>query len=120
MKRTFILLITILFAASCGKDKNTNKSVCDLTDPIEELSWLKEMKNTMTNCSCEMSIVQATYNNQTVFYTMMTDPLCNGVQTIILYDCEGKIVKTIANDEIPSYKAEETNMKVLYRCKTSN
>ncbi|MDD2307548.1 MAG: hypothetical protein PHP53_22785 [Prolixibacteraceae bacterium] len=120
MKKIFILLITIFVVASCGKDENTNKSVCNLTDPIEELSWLKEMKNTMTNCSCEMSIVQANYNNQTVFYTMMTDPLCNGVQTIILYDCEGKIVKTIANSEISSYKAEETNMKVLYRCKTSN
>ena len=120
MKKTFILFITIFFAASCGKDENTSKSTCDLTNPIEELSWLKEMKNTMTNCSCEMSIVQATYNNQTVFYTMMIDPLCDGVQTIILYDCEGKIEKTIANSEISSYKAEETNMKVLYRCKTSS
>jgi len=120
MKRTFILLITIFIIASCGKDENANKSVCNSTDPIEELSWLKEMKNTMTNCSCEMSIVQATYNSQTVFYTIMTDPLCDAIQTIILYDCEGKVVKTIANNEIPSYKAEETNMKVLYRCKTSN
>ncbi len=120
MKRKFIILITIFIIASCGKDENTNKSVCDLTDPIEELSWLKEMKNSMTNCSCKMSIVQATYNSQTVFYTMMTDPLCDGFQTIILLDCERKTVKTITNGEISSYKAKETNMKVLYRCKTSS
>ena len=120
IKRVTLVLLVIFFVVSCGKEENTNKSTCDLTDPIEELSWLKEIKNSITNCSCEMSIIQATYDNQTVFYTLMTDPLCDGVQSIVLLDCKGKIVETFANSEISGYKEKETNMKVLYRCKTSN
>lgn len=120
MKRTLIILITIFIVASCGKDENTGKSTCDLADPIEELPWLKEIKNSLTNCSCEISILQATYKNQTVFYTAMTDPLCDGVQTITLLDCEGKVIRSIANDDIPSFHENATNIKALYRCKTSH
>lgn len=120
IKRVTLVLLVIFFVTGCGKEENANKSTCALTNPIEELSWLKEMKNSLTNCSCEMSIIQATYNNQTVFYTLMTDPLCDGVQSIVLLDCKGKILKTFANSEISGYKDKETNMKVLYRCKTSN
>jgi len=114
-----IVLLVIFVTSSCGKDENTGKSTCDLANPIEELLWLKEIKTTMTNCSCEMSILQATYNNQTVFYTMMTDPLCDGVQTITLLNCEGKVVENIKQDKFQAFLGKVSNVKNLYRCKTS-
>lgn len=114
------VLLVIFVISSCGKDENTGKSTCDLANPIEELLWLKEIKTTMTNCSCEMSIIQATYNNQTVFYTMMTDALCDGVQTITLLNCEGKVVENIKQDKFQTFLGKVSNVKNLYRCKTSN
>lgn len=119
MKRICMILLAIFFIASCGKDENAGKTTCELSDPIEELPWLKEIKNSLTNCSCEISILQATYKNQTVFYTAMTDPLCDGVQTIILLDCEGKVIRSIPNDDIQSFHENATNIKALYRCKKS-
>ena len=119
MKRISMIFLVIIFISSCVKDENACKTTCEFSDPIEELPWLKEIKNTMTNCSFEMSIFQATYDNQTVFYTVMTDPLGNGVQTITLLDCEGKVIRSIANNDIPSFHENAANIKALYRCKTS-
>jgi sulfur transfer protein SufE len=114
-----MILLTISLIVGCGKDENASKTTCDLTNPIEELQWLKEIKNSLTNCSCEMSILQGTYDDQTVFYVAMTDPLCNGIQTIVLNDCNGKIVKTINSGEYQEFLAKIKNVKALYRCKTA-
>lgn len=120
MKRTLIILITIFIVASCGKDENTGKSTCDLADPIEELPWLKEIKNSLTNCSIEMSILQGTYKNQTVFYISMTDPRVDAIQTATLLDCEGKVIEVIQPNKYQTFLNRVSNVKNLYRCKTSN
>ena len=117
MKKIFILLITIFFVASCGKDENTNKSVCNLTDPINELPWLKEIKNSLTSCACETSIMQATYKEQTIFYTATTDLLCDGIETYTLYNCEGKVIEIITQDKIHDFYTKVTDLKNLYVCK---
>ena len=119
MKKISLFIWVILFLVSCAKDENSNKKICDFTDPIEQLSWLKEIKNSMTNCSCEMSIMQATYENQTIFYAAMTDLLCDGYQTITIYDCDGKVIRAFKNSELQGFYEKQTNKKVLYRCKTT-
>lgn len=119
MKKLSLILLVLFFAVSCGKDDDSNKSACNYTNPIEELSWLKAIKNSMTNCSCEMSILQATYNQQTVFYVSMTDPLCDGLQTTILLNCEGKIVEVIQPEKFQEFLSKITSIRNLYRCKTS-
>jgi len=63
-----------------------------------------------------MSIIQATYNKQTVFYTAMTDPLCDGLYSIVLRDCKGDTIKSYGN--IYQVTGNEiSDIKVLYRCK---
>jgi hypothetical protein len=64
-----------------------------------------------------MSIVQATYSKQTVFYPIMNDPLCNSYQQINLLDCSGKILKTYTMSD-QAFGSEVTNQKILYTCKT--
>jgi hypothetical protein len=113
MKRLSIIFVFLVLLLSCEKNDNT----CNCNDPITDLAWLKELKNSFTNCFCEMSIIQATYNNQTVFYVAMTDPLCDGIQNIELLDCKGDSIKTYEPGDQAAYN-EITNRKVLYRCKT--
>ena len=120
MKRLYAALLVLFFIASCSKEDETKIKTCDFSDPIEELQWLKEIRNTMTNCSCELSILLATYNNQTVFYVAMTDPLCNGVQTTTLLDCEGKVIEVIQSEKYQAFLGKVSNVKNLYRCKTTN
>lgn len=115
-----MLLIPVLLTTACNNEEKIASSTCDLTDPIEQLPWLKEVKNSLNNCACEMSIVQAEFESRTVFFVAMTDPLCNGVQTIVLYNCDGELVKTFSNDEYLASADKLNNRKNLYRCKTEN
>lgn len=117
MKHLFTILVFLFLIASCSKENDQNKQICNLADPLNELAWLKDLKNTLTNCSCEISIIQATYKKQTVFYTAMTDMLCDGIQSYTLYSCEGKIIEVIPSDKIQLFMADVTDIKNLYRCK---
>jgi len=117
MKHLFTIFVFLFLIASCSKENDQNKQICNLADPINELPWLKEIKNSLTNCSCQISILQATYNEQTVFYTAMNDPLCNSILTYTLYNCDGKVVEVITSDKIQNFHAKVTEIKNLYVCK---
>jgi hypothetical protein len=113
MKKSLLIFVFFILILSCEK----SDKVCNCNNPIEDLQWLKELKASFTNCSCQISIIQATYNRQTVFYPIMNDPLCDGIQQIILFDCSGNTIKTYpAIDE--SFGNEVTNRKTIYICKT--
>ncbi len=114
MKKASLLFLIIILITGCEKYDNT----CNCKNPLEDIAWLKELKNSMTNCYCETSIIQATYNKQTVFYKIITDPVCNSVINISIADCNGNILKTYtAIDD--TFTSEVTGRKVLYRCKTN-
>ena len=114
MKKSLLIFVTFILILSCEKvDK-----VCNCSNPLEDLPWLKELKTSFTNCTCQMSIFQATYNKQTVFYSIMNDPLCNGYQQINLFDCSGIALKTY-NTTDQAFGNEVTNKKVIYICKTN-
>jgi hypothetical protein len=118
--KTIILFPTIclLILVGCEYDKPA-KAECISDNPIEDFAWLKEMKNSLTQCDCEVSIIQGTYNNQTVFFTALTDVLCDGINIPTLFDCDGKIVRVFTIGDYRSFNDLVTRDKVLYRCKTS-
>jgi hypothetical protein len=112
MKTLIIIIGLLVLLLGCEKSVKT----CNFIDPLKDLPWLQELKTSFTNCSCEMSIIQATYNKQTVFYSAMTDPICNGIYPIVLRDCTGDIVKSY--ESINQVKDNDiTNIKTLFMCK---
>jgi len=118
MKKLILCLaIGLLLFNGCRYDKMANTE-CNSNNPTEDFAWLKAIKNTMTNCSCEISIIQGTYNNQTVFFTALTDALCDGINIPTLYDCEGKVVRVFTSADYRDFNDNVTRDKVLYRCKT--
>jgi hypothetical protein len=118
MKNFSLLIIACCLILSCSKEKQSNVA-CNSSDPVNEVSWMKEMKASLTNCSCEMSIIQGTYQGKTVFFIAMTDALCNGISSAALFDCKGVLVKSFSAAEYADFNNTVTRDKVLYRCKTS-
>lgn len=117
MKKIILFFVlSLLILNSCYYDKMA-KTECISDNPIEDFAWLKAIKNTMTDCSCEISIIQGTYNNQTVFFTSLTDMLCDGIDMPTLFDCEGKVVRVFTVADYRTVNDLVTKDKVLYRCK---
>jgi hypothetical protein len=110
--------IALLALISCTDDDRKNGLQTCNFDSIESHPWLIELKNSMTNCSCELSIIQGTYRNQTVFFGALTDPLCNGLNTPILFNCEGRPIKSFSDSAADQKELTDnvTRDKVLYRC----
>jgi len=99
LKKTALLSVVVitLCAFSCEHVEcgcEAPPSACDTNDPVSHFQWLIDMKNSFTNCECQMSIMKGKYQNQTVFYALMNDPLCNGAQSIVLLSCRGEEIKT--------------------------
>lgn len=115
---TILIVITII-SVSCNDDGKLVMNACTPTLSIDNVPWIAELKNTMTNCTCEISIIKGTYEGQTVFFIGLTDPLCDGIDTPTLYNCEGNEI--ISFTDSPSDQEELHNKvtrdSVLYRCK---
>jgi hypothetical protein len=117
----YSILVVFVFAIivfSCKKAENKEtKNALDSKNPIEDVIWIKKIKNSLTNCTCEISIIQGTYNSQIVFFTALTDHACDGIDTPTLYDCYGNVVRTFTMDDYQDFYDNVSRDKVLYRCK---
>ncbi len=120
MKNNLFVLVLFMILISCSKDENESSfsNACNSDNPLE-ISWLKEIKNSLQNCTCEISIIQGTYDDQTVFFTALTDPLCDGIDTPTLFDCEGNAVRTFTINDYQDFYNQVTRDEALYRCKTT-
>ena len=109
MKKAIIFpLFLLAFAISgCNQDDDVIddlqlelQNACTAEDPLE-LEWMQDFVETLEcgKYSCRVSIMKSTYNGESVFYELMTDPLCNGVNEIKLYDCYGNVIKEFNIDE---------------------
>ncbi|RXQ88131.1 hypothetical protein EO244_15455 [Ancylomarina salipaludis] len=115
--RKLIFILFILIGLSCCNNKDETLLTCEFSDPLEDLTWLKEYKESLKDCNIQISIFQATYKNQTVFYSAITDPLVNSIFKVLIWDCEGKVIKVFDNDERENFSNSVTKRVVLYRCK---
>jgi len=117
MKPSFILIIILFILFSCKKTEKETRNASLSSNPIEDVIWLKELKSSLTDCNCERSIIQGSYNGQTVYFVASTDELCNGIDTPTLYDNFGTIVKIFTMADYREFYILVSRDKVLYRCK---
>jgi len=114
MKIITSILILLLGFSSCDASKN-DTSKCEIQNPLEEYAWLKELKESLKDSDVEKTIYQASYNKQTVFYLMVTDPRVRLAFGVILWDCEGKVIREFKSGESEDYEKLVTNRVVLYK-----
>lgn len=111
----YCIFIWGLILISCGKNENTIPE-CNVENPLEELDWLKDVKNSLTNCTCQISIIQGKYREKTVFYIMNTDPICNSVFHVVLWDCNGHVVKEYKPGQNDTFSSEVELVDSIYTC----
>lgn len=73
------ILISGFILAGCDKDKDAIPE-CNVENPIEELSWLKDVKNSLTNCSCQISMGMqsgSTNPERMIFFFSEAEPVNN-------------------------------------------
>lgn len=119
-KFTFVISIVLAISSvSCNHDKSIVTNACTLPMSVDNVPWLVELKKTMTNCTCEISIIKGTYEGQPVIFIGLTDPLCDGIDTPTLYNCDGNVIRSFTS--LPSDQKDLRNKvtrdTVLYRCK---
>lgn len=82
---TLIIIFTLIIIGSCKKEESN--SLCYVSNPIEELDWLKIMINDFSDYDY---IMKANYNGETVFYNGNCNPAANYVSTV--YNCNGDAI----------------------------
>lgn len=108
------ITLIVLVALACNDKKEAVMTKSD--NPLEELTWLKNMKDSLHDCACDISIFEGKYNNQVVYFKMMNDPLCNSVFSVTLRNYKGEVVKTYGYQELDVFAEDVTDMEKLYTC----
>jgi len=118
MKTLLITLCLIGLFGGCKKDQPVPDNACTATNPLD-VQWVKEITQSFTNCTCKHTLFQGTYRGQTVFFSLMNDPLCDGIFSATLHDCTGNVIRSYPSSlaEMEAFSKEVKIEKPLYVCK---
>lgn len=114
---SLLAFIFIFLFNGCYKEEaQTPLSACECENPLEEIIWLREMKNSLSECDLETSIIQGYYNGHTVFYIYITDPLFDGIQIPILYNCAGEVERNFETNNLSEFYTSVAMDTILFKC----
>lgn len=111
----FILFLALL---SCTEEKINFSNLCGSETISEGTPWYDAWLGSL-DCTCEQSVFKGSYQNQFVFYALLTDPLCCGIFTTELLDCKGESIKTYGEDDWAVFIEEVISSEVIYRCEAT-
>ncbi|CAH8285412.1 hypothetical protein EV196_1019 [Mariniflexile fucanivorans] len=100
MKKITLLLTLVFIIFSCCKKDNDVTNTCNVSNPVEDLTWLKEqiqeLENTSSYESKETYILQTKHDGNSLFILGNCCAACNSVSTV--YNCEGEMIGYIGDD----------------------
>ena len=100
MKKAFLsVTLLLLIILSCKNDDDNLNNTCNVSNPIEDLAWLKEIIEDIKQSTQvdESYIYQATYQRKTVFIIGNCCAVCNSL-TLVAY-CNGEFVFNLDNED---------------------
>jgi hypothetical protein len=114
-----ILLLTTVTGCNNG-DEHFSENTCPTAETLNYFPWvdkLIEMADSFCG-SCEQRVVTGTYNEQTVVFLLMNDPVCNSIFIGPLHNCNGRIIKNFSSSssDQEEFKTKVDIDSVLYRC----
>lgn len=114
MRYLFTCLVMILLITACNKQqKDTDMVDC----PEPHTSWLEQKKHELSPCTCLVAIYEGTYRNETVYEIRVTDPLCNGINSV--HKQNGLYLFHGQDAAYQSYLTEVQNLRVIWTCSKS-
>ncbi|SFB26325.1 hypothetical protein [Algoriphagus aquimarinus] len=89
MKNSIYLILFFLIIGFACEEKEDPATACGVSDPIENLPWLKQWVSESTTSDSEgySYIKQAIFKNETVFFWGSCCPNCDW--GLVLRDCSG-------------------------------
>jgi hypothetical protein len=114
MKRLFLLSIILISFLACEKNDGNSLS----SKNIEDQEWYKKLKiPCVQNSVCNTMIIKALYNNDTVYYTQLSGPLCDFDFSATLLNNDGKVIKEYyGSNALTTFNNEVTYIKTTYKC----
>jgi len=115
--RKILLFATLisLMAFSCEKEGCMPSNTCGVTNPTEELGWLKaeiaDREQRTSDFNKYFYIQQAEYNGQTIFIYSNCCPMCNTI--VPVYNCQGELLFYLNQD--PEKDKEIKSEKVVWK-----
>jgi PBP1b-binding outer membrane lipoprotein LpoB len=118
MKKYIFIIISIVLLTSCSETKELITTTCNTNNPLEDLTWLYEIKTNFDKSASasKKQIIQYTYKNETVF---MID-ICNGCSDNLtaVYNCEGTVICEFGGiagvNTCPDFDEKATNQKIVW------
>jgi len=113
-----VVFAAILLVSSCKKDKEDDTiEDCGVENPIEELTWLKQLKdNCFAEPDCKSHFYSAVFDKKTVFYTDVEGLFCQPKFSVELRDCNNGIVKSYGEGDESKFNSEVTDTNLMYVC----
>ncbi|MDX1720664.1 MAG: hypothetical protein R3353_10905 [Salegentibacter mishustinae] len=126
--KKFILLILFFLATIISCTNNDDEVIADSQLEVQNacmaaeplaLDWIQDLKEEL-NCgeyACEVSILKSEYEDETVFYVLVTDPLCNSAGVRYLYNCFGEIIKEFTVEENAAFLNDlDREVETIFSC----
>ncbi|WP_273567822.1 hypothetical protein [Maribacter halichondriae] len=99
-KRIILLILASLAIYACSDNDDGQNTICGVTDPTEELKWLKTeitlRKRDVSENAKYYYISQAELDGKTVFLYLDCDSKANTAPSV--YDCEGMLLGAIGKE----------------------
>jgi len=118
MKILPILILGLLLVLSACNNDDESNITCSTDNPLEEISWLKEIRDRfdMDMGPQRQMIIKYRYNEEDVF--LIDDCYQCADNIITVYDCEKNIVCEFGGidgrNTCPDFEQNTTNKVILY------
>ena len=91
--------------------------MCNPENPFE-MPWMQEWISELQHCVCTISIFQAEFNDETVFWQLMNDPLCQSViSNVPVVNCLGNEIMVLEDyQDWVDFNEGITDRKIIYVC----
>lgn len=119
MKIGSIYIVIFLFLFSCKTEES--EGLCNPDNPFE-MVWMQEWISELQHCACTISIFQAEYKGEPVFWQLMNDPLCQSVITnVAVVNCPGEEILVLNNyDDWVEFNKLVSDRRIIYACPRIN
>lgn len=98
-----------------------NSDECNAGNPFE-MEWFSDWIRDLQQCACTISVFQAKYNGETVFWQLMNDPLCQSViENIAVFNCSGEEILILGDyQNWVDFSEFVSDRKIIYACPSLN